>query len=144
VVVITNAHEFRIQLDREAKILPASIVDFQRRLTIEGLNRVCRLSPVKTGRFHDNHNVSVGAPDLTFDEDRRGSSKGSPPTARQLSEAKARLASLTLGHSTFIASGAPYGEMLEDGSSQQAPAGVYRIVAQQLDQMTAASLGMAA
>lgn len=86
----------------------------------EFLRIVYVLSPVKTGRYKSNHIVSIGFPTNRYDARRRD-------YARWYAEGIATINSSPRGASIFIQQNLPYAPVLENGSSSQAPAGIYRI-----------------
>ena len=73
-------------------------------------------SPVDTGAFRANHNVSVGSPDFSF--------------SKSKTNANTTIPDVEPGEPIFLANGAPYGSALEGGHSNQAPSGVYGLAAQ--------------
>jgi hypothetical protein len=75
-------------------------------------------SPVDTGRFRANWNVSFGAPDYT--------TTPSIDQARGLSEAD-RALHIPLGGVVCLSNGLPYARRLEHGWSRQAPTGMVRL-----------------
>jgi hypothetical protein len=107
-------------------------------------------SPVDTGRFRANWNVSVNAPNestngatdggagrvnkKTFDAAADFFGGPSPVRGRALSEARKAL-TLPVGGVTYMTNGLPYAQRLEfDAWSDQAPAGMVRISAQEFGQ----------
>lgn len=92
-----------------------------RKAVIELVKSVVLKSPVDTGRFRANWQVSYGKPNVTTSED----------TDRSGGVAIARGTSLGLsfpmGQTFWIANGLPYALPLEYGHSQQAPQGMVRL-----------------
>lgn len=88
-----------------------------RRATLELFTSVVRMSPVDTGRFRANWNVSYATPDT-----------GTNPNtnqARGFAEAQKAL-TLPVGGVVYLTNGLPYARRLEYGYSRQAPYGMVR------------------
>lgn len=111
---------FSIPISQLAEKLKADIALVARKATLDVFTAVVLKSPVDTGRFRANWNVSVGAPDTSTTE--------STDQARGQVEA-AKALTLPLGGVTYIANGLPYARALEYGHSQQAPNGMVRLSA---------------
>ena len=85
------------------------------------LNEIVLRSPVDTGRFRGNNIVSVGAPVYT-------STVNVDPTGAETIQAGVRaVTGLEPYTKVFIQNNLPYAGPLEDGHSQQAPAGIYAV-----------------
>ncbi|RAS34014.1 MULTISPECIES: HK97 gp10 family phage protein [unclassified Pseudomonas] len=85
------------------------------------LNEIVLRSPVDTGRFRGNNIVSVGAPVYT-------STANVDPTGAETIQSGARaVTGLEPYTQVFIQNNLPYAGPLEDGHSQQAPAGIYAV-----------------
>ncbi|KIC79130.1 hypothetical protein [Pseudomonas sp. C5pp] len=85
------------------------------------LNEIVLRSPVDTGRFRGNNIVSVGAPVYT-------SSANVDPTGSDTIQQGVRVVTgLEPYTQVFIQNNLPYAVPLEDGHSQQAPAGIYAV-----------------
>ncbi|HEP9015960.1 HK97 gp10 family phage protein [Pseudomonas aeruginosa] len=85
------------------------------------LNEIVLRSPVDTGRFRGNNIVSVGAPVYT-------SSTNVDPTGSETIQQGVRvMTGLEPFTQVFIQNNLPYAVPLEDGHSQQAPAGIYAV-----------------
>ncbi|AEJ13041.1 MULTISPECIES: hypothetical protein [Pseudomonas] len=85
------------------------------------LNEIVLRSPVDTGRFRGNNIVSVGAPVYT-------SSVNVDPTGSETIQQGVRvMTGLEPYTQVFIQNNLPYAVPLEDGHSQQAPAGIYAV-----------------
>ena len=104
---------FSLQLISEADTLT-------KKITGEMLQQVVVRSPVSTGAFRQNHRVSIGNIDNSFDVDDTGNdalSKG----------IRTIQAGGGLGKIVYISNSLPYAEKLENGYSQQAPQGIYSL-----------------
>jgi hypothetical protein len=99
-----------------------------RKSTLDVFTAVVLKSPVDTGRFRANWNVSYGVADLTVSE--------STDKARGLAEAKKPL-TLPVGGVMHLSNGLPYARRLEYGWSKRAPAGMVRITAQEFSDYVA-------
>lgn len=104
---------FSLQLISEAD-------DLTKKITGEMLQQVITRSPVDTGAFRQNHRVSVGNVDKSFDVSDTGNdalSKG----IRTIQSGGG------IGKIVYISNSLPYAERLENGWSGQAPQGVYSL-----------------
>jgi|JI10StandDraft_1071094.scaffolds.fasta_scaffold61865_6 hypothetical protein len=88
-----------------------------RKATFDLFRSVALKSPVDTGRFRANWNVTYGAPDLTTTE--------SNNQARAVQQAQQAL-TLPVGGVVSMSNGLPYARRLEYGYSRQAPYGMVR------------------
>lgn len=86
-------------------------------ITLDAFGVIIRMSPVDTGRYRGNHRLTVGQPsDATTNN----------TSLSNQSEAQSTIAALNVPYTTvYIQNGLPYAEALENGSSTQAPQGVY-------------------
>ena len=94
-----------------------------RAAALQALSGVIERSPVDQGAFRGSHRVSVGSPDYSYsltDTDKAGSAT----LAKGSSAIQAVRVPFTV---IYVQSNLPYSEALENGSSQQAPQGVYQI-----------------
>lgn len=86
-----------------------------KKVTFDIFNSIILKSPVDTGRFRSNWNVSAVTPDFTTTlETSRGSSEA------------AKAFSFDVGGVLYISNGLPYARRLEYGYSKQAPYGMVR------------------
>jgi hypothetical protein len=103
-----------------------------RKIALEMFSRVILKSPVDTGRFRGNWQVAIGAiPDGTLELDDKSG---------QVSIGKVQAATLGLKAGDFISlvNNLPYAIPLEEGSSQQAPAGMVALTVQEFQQVVRA------
>lgn len=89
------------------------------------LTTVYMLSPVKSGRYKANHVVSIGSPSVYYDARRKVYEKWFVHGLAAIKQAPR-------GSKIFIQQNLPYAPLIENGSSSQAPTGVYRIAAMQV------------
>lgn len=118
-------NRFSIPLADLAEKMKGDVELVVRKITFQAFSRVVEKSPVDTGRFRANWNVSLGAPDYTFTT--------STNQARGMEEAQKAL-TLPVGGVTAISNGLPYAGELERGSSKQAPMGMIRLTALEISQ----------
>lgn len=125
-----------IPLDKLADKVGLELETVARKSTLDVFKAVVLASPVDTGRFRANTNVSFGAPDTTVTE--------STNAARGLEECNKAL-TLPIGGLQYITNALPYAAVLEyggypnppkhptgkteNGYSIQAPNGMFRLAA---------------
>lgn len=92
-----------------------------RTIAIQCLNEVVMRSPVDTGRFRANNQLSIGSPIYASREefDKNGGAT--------ILEGAAKLSGLEPYTVVFIQNSLPYAEKLENGHSKKAPAGIYAV-----------------
>lgn len=119
-----SQNRWTIPLDRLAAKSSAKLETVVRRVTLELFVRVVNRSPVLSGRFRTNWNVSYGAPDVSFTES----------TMQSRADIETRKAmTLPVGGVTFLSNGLPYAYRLEHGWSKKAPHGMVRLAVAELD-----------
>lgn len=114
--------KFSIPLDKLAKKVQVELETVARKATLQMFESVIKLSPVATGRFRANWNVSYGIVVRTVTE------------STDLSRAEAevqKVLTLPIGGVIFMANSLPYSQRLENGWSKQAPTGMVRLSALQ-------------
>lgn len=121
-----------IPLDRLAAKVGKDMETVVRKSTFDVWRAVVVRSPVDTGRFKGNWNASFGSPDTstTFSTD---AGRGALEAARALT--------LPVGGVTYFSNGLPYASKLEYGYSQQAPAGMVRVTAQEFSDYVSRAVG---
>lgn len=97
-----------------------------RKIALGAFTEVIMMSPVDTGRFRGNWQVSVG-PELEYippvdDEDPSGSAT--------VAYTKSIVDTLNAGDTVWLVNNLPYAGPLEYGWSKQAPGGMVRLTAQ--------------
>jgi hypothetical protein len=92
-----------------------------RKVGIDVLSSVVLKSPVDTGRFRANWNVALGSPDYGTSEAADKSGGGA------IARGVAGLSGFSAGGVAYITNNLPYAQRLENGWSDQAPAGMVRI-----------------
>lgn len=107
-----------IPLDRLAAKAGLKLDTATRKVTLDLFTSVVQKSPVDTGRFKGNWNVSQSVPNFTATQ--------AANAARGESEAQKAL-SFAAGGVVYLSNGLPYARRLEYGYSGQAPAGMVRL-----------------
>lgn len=109
-----------IPLDKLAAKAGADIERVGRKVTFELFNALQLRSPVDTGRFRGNWQISSGAP-----------ASGVMPTTDQsgtgAAAEAAKALTIPLGGTVYFVNNLPYAQRLEYGWSQQAPQGMVRL-----------------
>lgn len=120
--------QFEIGLRKFAEKTELKINDVVRKIGLEVYSSVVMRSPVDTGRFRGNWNISLANFDPSFSEltDKEG--------AASIANATVSIAEYK-GGSIFISNNLPYAQRLEDGWSKQAPVGMLRITAVEFQDM---------
>lgn len=90
-------------------------------ISLQLLNEIVQRSPVDTGRFRANNQVSIGSPEYNVTD---ATDKSGGATLQQGSAVIAQGKPFSV---IYIQNNLPYAEALEDGHSQQAPAGIYAV-----------------
>ena len=135
-----NGTNFMKDLNRFGnKFLPERGGDFFRKVTLSAYQGCITTSPVDTGAFRLSWRVGVNNINLTVSNAVEGQKlhKGAPPSANEFftSGINAAIGELKTSNNVkaiYISNNLPYAAELERGSSDQAPNGIIRIVAQQL------------
>jgi hypothetical protein len=107
-----------VPLDRLARASGARMDTVVRRAVFTLFQKVVLRSPVDTGRFRANWNVTLGAPDYAT-SDNTASSRGVTEATKVLG--------WRAGGVYWMANGLPYAQRLEYGWSGQAPNGMVRV-----------------
>lgn len=128
-----NAREFKLDLDKAFNEEVSSMMLLvTQKLAMEALNRVVMKSPVDTGRFRGNWNVSFGTPTAGPDlVDKTGS--------EVITRGNAVIMGMKVPMTVWVSNHLPYAEALENGHSQQAPAGVVAVTFEELKQIVPVS-----
>lgn len=101
-----------------------------KRIALQLFNRVVALTPVDTGKARNCWVLSIGSPVYVSLPRNEGSRANPlPPATANQSD----LAGLTVSDRIYIANGQPYIDLLENGSSSQAPAGMLRVALSEVE-----------
>lgn len=139
----TNKKQFAKELDVEVKRVVATFIVFHREVVIDVIFNIIRRSPVWTGRFRANHNVSIGRPDnelipahpqVLAGAIRWPQKPSSLISSPALTKANARLVTLPLFAKVFITNPLPYAAALEDGTATRPPLKIYALAIVSADQ----------
>lgn len=114
-----------IPLDQLARRMRVDTETVARKLMLQLFSAVVSRSPVDTGRFRANWNVSLGVPNYETTDS----------TAESRSRAQVQgVMMVALNRVVYLSNGLPYAAKLEyDGWSKQAPAGMVRVTMAELD-----------
>lgn len=99
-----------------------------RKITLDVFAKVALRSPVDTGRFRANWNVSYGAPTFDITES---------TSAERASAEVQKALTLAVGGVVWMSNGLPYARRLEHGWSKQAPAGMVKLTIQEFQGIAA-------
>lgn len=114
-----TAAQFRLDLmDALETEVEDVVIQVTQKIALEALNKVVMRSPVDTGRFRANWNVSFGNPDLAITENK------DKPGTETIAKGGALIESLDRLNRVWISNNLPYANRLENGWSKQAPAGM--------------------
>lgn len=112
---------FALDLSNFAKLAEGRCDQVVQKTVLSLFSNVLLKSPVDTGRFRANWNVSASNPDSSTSEntDKQGLST--------VSKAAIKINSYRAGPTIYITNALPYAQRLEYGWSKQAPAGMVRV-----------------
>lgn len=115
------AKAWSIDPSQFAEQVETDVGKWHRIISMALLTEIVFRSPVDKGTFRGSHVVSVGAPDysLTVETDKTGT--------KTIQQGQAVIAKSQPFSVLYIQTNLPYAEPLENGHSQQAPAGVYGV-----------------
>jgi hypothetical protein len=119
---MANAREFGLHLDSLfQELVEDQIAQVTRLVALEALSRVVMKSPVDTGRFRGNWQVSIGGRAT-------GTLARLDPSGQQtIAAGAAVIARLDRPVAVFITNNLPYANRLENGWSKQAPTGMVAV-----------------
>lgn len=108
-----------------------------RKVSLDLFMRIVLRSPVDTGRFRGNWQLTIGAvPDNTIElNDATGQAT--------ISKAMAASQNIRAGQSVFLTNNLPYGPRLENGWSKQAPAGMVAITVSEFQGVVSSAVAQA-
>ena len=115
------AGKFTLSLNKFKAVTAEQHKELVQKVGLELLRRVVLKSPVDTGRFRGNHQVTIGTPAAgSLDSVDLGG-------GQTISKGAAVLAKVPNYPTVWIANNLSYAMDLEFGRSKQAPEGVYRV-----------------
>lgn len=127
----SSAAQFRLDLaDALKEEVEDVVLLVTKKLGLEALNKVVLRSPVDTGRFRANWNVSFTTQDNTTTEN-----KDKPGTAT-IAKGQTTIEGLGELKVVWLTNALPYANRLENGWSKQAPAGMVGLTFAELSQIT--------
>lgn len=122
-----SAREFGLQLDAEWLAKQDDIAEAVSVIALDGLSQIVRRSPVDTGRFRGNWDVSIGSISTTFTQE------VDPSGAATIANGQAILGTYEQLRPIYIQNNLPYAQRLENGWSGQAPQGMVGLTVNYLE-----------
>jgi hypothetical protein len=119
-----DLRRFKINTERKLELVA-------RKVALELFRRVILKTPVDKGRARANWQASLGSP-ATGTVDATDKTKSGGPTFRTVVAASA---GFNVGDTIYLANNLPYIRRLEEGYSQQAPAGMVALTVQEFAQV---------
>ena len=127
---------FSADLKKFAEATKRNLNDTVRGVVLELGTRIVQRSPVDTGKFRGNWQLTVGGPDIRTNEPFDKQELGSSPSAGTFDRWKGEIGAATIGSTFYITNSLPYARRLEyEGWSQQAPAGMVRVTVAEYGQI---------
>ena len=123
-----NARTFSLDLDKWFKDeVEDKIMLITQKIGIEILRRVVMKSPVKSGRFRGNWSVAIGSPDTSV------KNTTDKPGQATIAAGTLVITGLSEVQAIYLTNNLPYALRLENGWSQQAPAGVVAVTIAEIE-----------
>lgn len=122
-------------LDAAIAALPEMANDIKIRSALELMNRIVLMTPVDTGRARGNWQLTQRSPaeGEISENDANVSSSDTPPSAI-MKQAEQTASGSQPGDDIWISNNLPYIEMLEEGTSRQAPHGMVALALVEVEQ----------
>jgi hypothetical protein len=140
-VALTNLPQFKKELDREfATQVVGKYRLLKNSIAQQTFATIVAKSPVWSGRYRGSHRIAINGLDESVAEPVVGFVWPNPvPPGQQrralaASEVQARLLGTLPFDNITISNSVPYAGVLEDGSSGQAPLGVYEVSAEAINE----------
>lgn len=108
---------FSNQVGAFAKKAKSRVDRIRRKIAFTVFTRVILRTPVDTGRLRNNWYASIGTPSDSVDDS----------TPDPMSSVISEIGKLHGDESIFLTNNLPYAEVIENGSSKQAPQGMVRV-----------------
>jgi hypothetical protein len=125
-----TAREFAIELDRDfEEKVEGRLLEVVQKIGLETLARVVMKSPVDTGRFRGNWNVSINSADYSTSAD------VDPFGGATIARGQTPILGLPEPEAIWVSNGLPYANRLENGWSAQAPAGMVAVTVAEIETM---------
>ena len=128
---------FTLDLQKFEDAIPLDIATFMQKTVFTIYNGVTLKSPVDTGRFKGNWNVSLGAPNYSTIKTATSTPLGASASKSIVSE----LLKIDGTKPVYISNGLPYAARLESGYSTQAPFGMVDITLTEYKAFLAKQIG---
>lgn len=119
-----SVFQFKADLNKFAQQIGADVALVRKKVAFDFMERTVSRTPVDTGRARASWNMADGAPDSSV------APEGARNPQAAIDEALAKRLSVSFTQPfavTWVSNALPYIEILEMGSSQQAPNGFVRI-----------------
>ena len=132
---------FALDLSKIEKAISGDIAEFIQQSVFEIYRGVTFKSPVLTGRFKGNWNVSVGSP--IFNDDENATSTPYHENASNVTDGSLTNYLLQIDGTkpVYITNGLPYAARLETGYSKQAPVGMVDVTLTEYRAFIAKNIG---
>ena len=127
-MAVINLREFLGNLKREGGDAIGVLPVIQKKIALQALSGVVNRTPVDTGRARGNWQTTVGQPALGQVD---GTDKDGSPT---IEDGLSALVNLEPFDQVWITNNVPYIEALENGHSDQAPAGMLAVTVASIEQ----------
>lgn len=124
-----NAKDFELRLNTAVLETQEKIEDAVQVIAMDTLRGVVLKSPVDTGRFRGNWIVSLNSPSM--EQTPRTDASGSATINKAISAIESYDVETT--SRIYIQNNLPYGNKLENGSSQQAPEGMVSVTINEIN-----------
>jgi hypothetical protein len=114
-----------------------------RSIALQGLRGVVQRTPVDTGRCRASWRVAINQADASVEpEIKKGKDQPAPVDASAvIGEGSGIIAAAKFGDSIYITNNLPYAPALEQGHSQQAPAGMLAVTFAELENAVSQMVG---
>ncbi|RKY09814.1 MAG: HK97 gp10 family phage protein [Planctomycetota bacterium] len=126
---LDNLAQFNKEVGAFAATVPEKVSQLQAAIALEALKRIVEKTPVDTARARGNWQTTIGTPasEVLDETDMDGMAT--------VQKGAAAIAELPPYQVVWISNNLDYIEFLEDGSSQQSPAGMVATTVEELRQM---------
>jgi len=129
---MSSAGTFSADITKWVMAVQIDLDQLVRKIALDAYAGLILRSPVDTGRFRASWRISVGSIDSSVEPDRgtapsqyKGMGGSVPPDSAEMAYALGKIASAQFGDMIiYLTNSLDYAQELEDGYSQQAPAGV--------------------
>lgn len=125
---------FSLNLKKLAEKAGANADLVVKKIAVDVLSSVVNKSPVDTGRFRGNWQLSIGNVDSNINSADHKTGAGA------IAKGSAELAGFKSGKTIFISNSLAYAQRLENGYSMQAPQGMVRLTVIEFKRMLRNSL----